>query len=64
MNQINGERLTSEAINQQAKYVPNWDESSFMAEVYTDETIPEDGVCSAMGYYIACKEKEASGHNT
>jgi effector-binding domain-containing protein len=51
----NAEALTAEAAKQQDKYELTW---KFMAEVYTDETIPEDGVSSVLGYYIACKEKE------
>ena len=54
----NQERLTSEAIGRQAKYIPNQDSTSFMAEVYTKDTVPEDGVTSTMGYYIACIEKK------
>jgi len=52
------EALTFEAIGKQEKYVPNWDDGSFMAEVYTKETVPEGGVVSRMGYYIGCKVKE------
>ena len=47
--------LTSEAAEKQDKYELTW---KFMAEVYTEETIPEDGVSSVMGYYIACNEKK------
>jgi hypothetical protein len=50
----NAERLTSEAISQQAKYTPSW---KFMAEVYTKDTVPKAGVSSVLGYYMACKEK-------
>ena len=49
------EPLTSEAAKQNDKYTLTW---QFMAEVYTDETIPEEGVSSVMGYYIACKANE------
>ena len=48
------EPLTSKAVEQQDKYELTW---KFMAEVYTKETIPEEGVSSVLGYYIACKEK-------
>ena len=47
--------LTATAAKQQDKYSLTW---TFMAEIYTDETIPEDGVSSVLGYYIACKENE------
>jgi len=49
------EALTAKAVEKQDKYTLTW---AFMAEVYTDETIPEEGVSSAMGYYITCKENE------
>jgi len=49
------EPLTAEAVKQQDKYTLTW---VFMAEVYTSETIPEEGINSTMGYYIACKENE------
>ena len=52
----NAEGLTSEAIEQQDKYVPTW---LFMAEIYTKDTVLEAGVNSVLGYYIACKEKES-----
>ena len=49
------EPLTSQAVEQQDKYELTW---KFMAEVYTEETIPEDGANSVLGYYITCKEKK------
>ena len=51
----NAERLTEEAIKEQAKYVADY---KFMAEVYTKDTVPDDNVTSVLGYYIGCKEKE------
>ena len=51
----NAEPLTSQAVENQDKYELTW---KFMAEVYTEETIPEDGVSSVLGYYITCKEKK------
>ena len=49
----NADTLTSEAAKKQDKYELT---GKFAAEVYTEETIPEDGVSSVLGYYIACEE--------
>ena len=49
------ESLTSGAVEKQDKYELTW---NFMAEVYTEETIPKDGASSVLGYYIACKKKK------
>jgi len=49
----NANSLTEEAAKSHGKYALTW---TFMAEIYTNNTIPEDGVNSTMGYYISCKE--------
>ena len=49
------EPLTSKAAEKHDNYKLTW---RFMAEVYTKETIPEDGISSVLGYYIACEEKK------
>ena len=47
--------LAHKAIEEQDKYVLDHT-NYFEAEVYTNETIPEDGVESTMKYYISCKK--------
>ena len=51
--------LTHEAIKRQAKYTTNCENNNvyFEAEVYTKDTVPEDGAVSVMAYYVSCKEK-------
>lgn len=49
--------LTEKAIAGQEDYEINWSEAFTGAEVYSKETIAEDGVHSVLGYYIPCKKK-------
>jgi len=53
----NAERLTFDALNQQKKYIPAWDQPAFMAEVYTKDTIPTPGINSVLGFYVIFQEK-------
>ena len=48
--------LTHNAIKEQTKYSLAECKDYFEAEVYTKDTIPEDGVESTMKYYISCKK--------
>lgn len=49
--------LTEKAIASQEDYEINWSEAFVGAEVYSKETIAEDGVYSVLGYYIPCRKK-------
>lgn len=47
------EGLTLKAIEAQTEYTPSW---SVLAEVYTEDTVPQAGVHSVLGYYIGCNK--------
>lgn len=47
------EGLTMEAIDRQTEYQATW---QVVAEVYSKETVAEEGACSTLGYYIGCKK--------
>ena len=51
--------LSHEALGKQEKFTTHCEGGGFYfeAEVYTNDTIPEDGISSSMEYYISCKEK-------